>query len=126
MTDKIIDQSSIIINDKIESCIFCLEEYQPLIIYDSQCSCHPVLHAKCIDEWNKLKPHTCPICLTKYNMIIIEPRTNKCSLKICYKFFCVICCCSLCFSPLIFASLLISLFSSNQIFTNRYNSTKVL
>lgn len=126
MIRDITNPSSIIIHDKLEPCIFCLSDDPQPIIYNNQCDCHPLLHINCMDEWNKIRPNTCPICLKQSNLIKILPVTNICtSQKIC-KAICVLCCCTLCFSPLIIAITLATLFSSDQIFGNHSNSTKVI
>ena len=126
MTHDIINPSSIIIHDELEPCIFCLSNDPHPVVYKSHCNCHPLLHINCIDEWYKLRPDTCPICLKQSIIIKMVGGTNICSLKKICKCIGMICCCTLCFSPIIILTILVTLFSSKQILGNLSNSTDVL
>jgi hypothetical protein len=102
MITEDVNLSSIIISNKPDPCIFCLEDEPTPICYQGNCKCHPPIHNACITVWYNLKPNTCPICLKgdwqNVNLIIIvEPAITRKIVLI----FCCLCCLSLCFSPFI-------------------------
>ena len=121
ITDDI-NISSIIINDKPEPCIFCLEDEPPPIFYQGVCKCHPPIHNSCINEWYKINPNCCPICLrgeriNPHLIIIVEPTVTRNVVLL----FCFTCCLSICCSPFILIGVLFAIYPlhrSNQPFTN--------
>jgi hypothetical protein len=117
-----INISSIIIKDKPEPCIFCLEDEPPPIFYQGVCKCHPPIHNSCINEWYKINPNSCPICLrgaekTDNLIIIVEPRHTSAILLL----LCGTCCFGICCSPFIIIAIVFAIYPlhrSNQVFTN--------
>lgn len=94
------------------SCIFCLHDESPLIIYNGLCNCHPYIHKECIDDWYKLNPGKCPICLISNqstNIIIINNNYRQKNIIL---LACCVCCISMCCSPFVMIALIFSLTST--------------
>jgi len=77
----------------MNACIFCLEIGDTFNL-TGPCDCRPTVDMKCLQEWQKSKADTCPICLVSYividqgrigNVIIRQPTDNRCV-------YCVLCC----------------------------------
>lgn len=118
MITEDVNLSFVVISNKPEPCIFCLEDEPIPICYEGNCKCHPQIHDACITAWYNVKPNTCPICLKGSQrsanfIIIVEPAiTRKIVLAFCFVFGL-----SLCFSSFIILGLIYTrypIFVSNR------------
>ena len=82
-----------VVNDK--TCHICLQNSQPVTIYNGQCECKPTIHIDCLEAWHKVRPGICPICLKEADITPllgqIPQKKANIVLKLLSGLFC--CCC---------------------------------
>jgi len=101
------------------TCIFCLQDDNKIISYQGFCNCHPFIHEKCMNDWNKINFNKCPICLNmkEQDIIIHTSRIKLISILLC-----LFCCISIIIAPFILLAILYSVPYTNKINYNTTNS----